>query len=261
MAKLATAAAFCLVLLVGALYSLEARMTTAAPDPIAAYFQQGLSSRGAEGIGGMPIEGFTAELLMQSFPQLKAQDFDGVETFEGINHYVDGKLRFERTASPDAISTAERTVSAPGYATLLKHVAERLGLPARTEADVDAILAVVAPQQKSTTKSAKAGSATLEARIGQSVSALDVTITPKAVIEDSRCPADVQCIWAGRVRITVTLTSGLGTSDQEFTLGQTITTEAETVTLVEVTPAMKSNTDITPAQYRFIFEVKKRSDS
>ena len=39
------------------------------------------------------------------------------------------------------------------------------------------------------------------ARIGQAVYVDGPIIKPIAVIEDSRCPAEVQCVWPGRVRI------------------------------------------------------------
>ncbi|HVU75331.1 MAG TPA: hypothetical protein VHD38_00625 [Candidatus Paceibacterota bacterium] len=113
-------------------------------------------------------------------------------------------------------------------------------------------------QANADTGSTSVGAQTLVLAIGQSGTALGVTLTPKTVLEDSRCPSGVQCIWAGRVRLNVTISSGLGTSDQEFTVGQTVTTEAETITLASVTPARAAGTEIGSAQYRFTFEVKKR---
>jgi hypothetical protein len=95
-------------------------------------------------------------------------------------------------------------------------------------------------------------------KIDQSVSGLDVKITPLQVLEDSRCPHDVQCIQAGTVRVRVQLTSGLGTSMQTFTLNQPITTEAETITLVSVDPQKESTVTITPKDYRFVFKIAKR---
>ena len=99
----------------------------------------------------------------------------------------------------------------------------------------------------------------LEARLGQTVTALDVAITPLEVLEDSRCPSDVVCIQAGTVRIRARLASGLGEGTQEFKLGQPITTEAEEVTLVEVTPYPRASAPTKPADYLFRFEVAERS--
>jgi hypothetical protein len=102
------------------------------------------------------------------------------------------------------------------------------------------------------------GSVILEARIGQEVSGLDVRIIPLEVLEDSRCPIDVVCIQAGTVRVRARLISGLGEARQEFKIGQPITTEAETVTLTEVSPQPKAGVKIKDSEYVFRFEVTKR---
>lgn len=101
-------------------------------------------------------------------------------------------------------------------------------------------------------------SATVSARIGQAVSALDVALTPEALLEDSRCPVDVQCIQAGTVRMRAELRSGLGTAKQVFILNQPITTEVEIVTLVAVSPEPHSGQTIAAGDYIFTFEIKKR---
>lgn len=102
------------------------------------------------------------------------------------------------------------------------------------------------------------GTAKVEARLGQGVSALGMTVTPLEVVEESRCPQDVQCIQAGTVRVRVRLSSGLGTSGQVIALGGSMTTEAETVKLVDVTPYPSSGTQIAPESYRFTFEIARR---
>ncbi|MDO8741956.1 MAG: hypothetical protein Q7J45_00255 [bacterium] len=99
------------------------------------------------------------------------------------------------------------------------------------------------------------------ARIGQEVHLLDVRITPLKVLEDSRCPIDVQCIQAGTVRIEVRLVSGLGTAQQEFKLGQAVTTEAEEITLTSVTPSPKAGVKIAESDYVFTFKVTKREST
>ncbi|MDO8561716.1 MAG: hypothetical protein Q7S05_02715 [bacterium] len=101
----------------------------------------------------------------------------------------------------------------------------------------------------------------LLARIGQEVSGLGVGITPLAVLEDSRCPIDVQCIQAGTVRLRARLISGLGTATQEFTIGRPITTEGETVTLVDVLPQPRAGVEIKESEYVFRFNVAKREEN
>ena len=102
------------------------------------------------------------------------------------------------------------------------------------------------------------GPVSLEAQIDQKVSGLGVDITPLAVLQDSRCPVDVQCIQAGTVKIRARLVGGLGTAMQEFTIGQPITTETEVVTLTAVSPQPKAGIKIPDSKYVFRFEITKR---
>ncbi len=94
--------------------------------------------------------------------------------------------------------------------------------------------------------------------IGEKLTGLDVTIIPMKVEEDSRCPVGVQCIQAGTVRVTATVVSGLGTSTPLFTMDRAITTEAESIVLIGVTPEPKVGEIISPEDYRFTFRVVKR---
>ncbi len=56
-----------------------------------------------------------------------------------------------------------------------------------------------------------------------------LTVRPIAVIEDSRCPVDVTCVWAGRLRLRANISG----SDAELTLGE----PNGAVVLTAVTPA------------------------
>jgi hypothetical protein len=100
--------------------------------------------------------------------------------------------------------------------------------------------------------------ARITTRIDQGGSALGVTVTPLEVVQDSRCPADVVCIWEGTVRLRARMESGLGAADQIFELGKPITTEAEIVTLIEVMPEPAAGKTIPAKDYVFVFEIKKR---
>lgn len=102
--------------------------------------------------------------------------------------------------------------------------------------------------------------ASVEVRLGETASKLGVSITPHIVLEDSRCPLDVTCIQAGTVRIHAELASALGTGWQTFELGVPITTEAEEVTMVSVSPTPHSERTIEDAEYVFRFEIRKRTD-
>src|SRR5262245_3093654 len=43
-----------------------------------------------------------------------------------------------------------------------------------------------------------------------------LVVRPLAIIEDSRCPSNVQCIWAGRLRVRANVSG----DDVELTLGE-----------------------------------------
>lgn len=101
-------------------------------------------------------------------------------------------------------------------------------------------------------------SVTLETKIDQGASGLDVKVIPLAILEDSRCPLDVQCIQAGTVRIRALLSSGLGEATQIFELGKPITTEAESVELIEVRPYPQEDVQVDAFGYTFVFKVMKR---
>lgn len=98
-----------------------------------------------------------------------------------------------------------------------------------------------------------------DARLGEHVTLGAVRITPLRVIEDSRCPQDVQCIQAGTVSVEVQVEGGLGTSTATMLVNTPITTEAETVTLVEVTPLPEAGTATEDSSYRFTFRVEPRT--
>lgn len=112
-----------------------------------------------------------------------------------------------------------------------------------------------------TTTPVSTTSVLLKADMNQKVTGVGVSLTPLKILEDSRCPSDVQCIQAGTVRVQVRLTSASGTATQEFKLGQAVTTETQIITLTEVLPAKKSTVTLKASDYVFTFEIKKRTST
>lgn len=90
-------------------------------------------------------------------------------------------------------------------------------------------------------------------KIGQSITLGGLTIKPVQVAEDSRCPTDVTCVWAGQVRLTV-LIAGID-EPATLTLGESYEVLGKNVTLVAVTPAPNSKVTIKTGDYRFNFMV------
>ncbi len=61
-----------------------------------------------------------------------------------------------------------------------------------------------------------------EISIGQTTTIENTKIVFNAVIEDSRCPTNVNCIWAGRAKVLVTVTEkGKEAVQKEVILGET----------------------------------------
>ncbi len=102
-----------------------------------------------------------------------------------------------------------------------------------------------------------AKSGAINTTIGQRMTALNVTIAPRDVVDDSRCPTDVQCIWAGTAHVRATVTTPAGTTEQTFELGKGISVGAYTITLTELTPTPQAGETIPDSSYRFSFMVER----
>jgi len=82
------------------------------------------------------------------------------------------------------------------------------------------------------------------------------------LVEDSRCPTDTNCIWAGNAKIKIRVTAN-GRS-QELTLDtngqhQAATAEGYSIKLISLTPAPRSNIRINRNGYVATFEAVKLS--
>ncbi len=210
------------------------------------YFRDRMIALGVADIG-QPIEGFDANLLIMAFPGLLPEDFEGVEALEG-SYKIDedgDEISFVRGENMP-ITSAERMVSEKGYETLLRNVSDRFDISLSSEKEVDELIAKIDTGER------------VEIRINEEGSALGVKITPRELLEDSRCPADVACVWAGTVKIRASLESGLGATTQIFELNKPITTEAEEVKLASVSPFPETGRTIRNSDYVFYFEIKKR---
>jgi hypothetical protein len=92
--------------------------------------------------------------------------------------------------------------------------------------------------------------------IGKSATVRGTTIGVLELVEDSRCPVDVQCIQAGTVRVRVAIDAM--NRDFIFTLGQLQVVGTSAITLVAVNPIEKNSKKVVPlSDYRFTFTVYK----
>lgn len=97
----------------------------------------------------------------------------------------------------------------------------------------------------------------LTANVGQAISAFGITIKPSEIVEDSRCPSDVQCIQAGRLRIKVEMGSALGATSRILEVGQTEIYDDHKITFKRAAPDSKKSTfELKPSDYSFTFLIE-----
>ena len=89
--------------------------------------------------------------------------------------------------------------------------------------------------------------------LGETVMVGGPRVTPLELIEDSRCPQGVQCVWAGRVRINATISTPTMKLTRELTLGEPFAVADGTLTLFEVQPSKRKGAPIASGDYRFGF--------
>lgn len=194
---------------------------------------------------GIAIEGFDSNLLMMAFPGLKASDFQGVETPEGIYEVSGDAVNFVRNASAP-ITSAERMISEKGYGTLLKNISSRIGMPAETEAHADKIIEKINTAER------------VKVKLNESGSALGFKITPTELMEDSRCAIDVTCIQAGTVRVRASIETPTGNGSKIFDLEKPVIVGNWEVALVQVDPVPESTKEISGGDYLFFFRISTR---
>ncbi len=89
--------------------------------------------------------------------------------------------------------------------------------------------------------------------IGQSAWLGDAIVTPLALVEDSRCPADAQCVQAGKLTVSTRITSTHWQQTVPLTLGEPYRVMSRNFVLVSATPTKNAGQEIPPGAYRFAF--------
>jgi hypothetical protein len=91
------------------------------------------------------------------------------------------------------------------------------------------------------------------AGIGQVAYTNGLRMRPVAVVEDSRCPVDVQCVWAGRLVVRSEVIGGSWHETRDLELGKPQQIADGALTLVSTVPQKKAGAVIDPRSYRFTF--------
>ena len=91
-------------------------------------------------------------------------------------------------------------------------------------------------------------------RLGQTVIVDGPKIRVTRILEDSRCPMNARCIWAGRVKIQALWIRPSGNQPFEVVLGEPTQLADGKITLTSARPDRRTDKKIKPSDYRFSFE-------
>ena len=92
-----------------------------------------------------------------------------------------------------------------------------------------------------------------DARLGHVVDLGEAVAQPVKVVEDSRCPEDVDCVQPGRVRVRVTYLNPKWAEDTELELvvGEPHRVKGGVIRIEAVRPTRRLNQRIEMGEYRF----------
>lgn len=89
--------------------------------------------------------------------------------------------------------------------------------------------------------------------LGESIEVdYDIFVVPEAVIEDSRCPVNVDCIWAGRLVLRVQMQFPLRDLPMTIEFGETRSVGSGSLTFYAASPE-RTTDPIPPQNYHFSF--------
>jgi len=92
------------------------------------------------------------------------------------------------------------------------------------------------------------------ATVGQSTRVGALVVTPQRVIEDSRCPINARCIWAGRLVLKTRIDGAGWRETVDLTLGQPYATHGTGLALVSGEPGKMAGATPSPPASLFGFE-------
>lgn len=88
-------------------------------------------------------------------------------------------------------------------------------------------------------------------RLGETTRAGPVIVRADEVLEDSRCPMNARCIWAGRVVLAATVREDGQAQQRKLVLGEPALVSAGAIVLDGVEPPTRTDTPIGRGDYRF----------
>ncbi len=94
------------------------------------------------------------------------------------------------------------------------------------------------------------------ATLGQPTRVGALVVTPLRVVEDSRCPFNARCVWAGRVILEARIDGAGWRETTRLELGKDHPTHGHGLALVGVEPGRAVGTPVPPAAY--VFQLAER---
>jgi hypothetical protein len=92
------------------------------------------------------------------------------------------------------------------------------------------------------------------AGLGQVAYTNGLRVRPLEVLEDSRCPALVRCVWEGRLVLRAEVIGGSWHQTRDLELGKPQQIADGTLTLIAAEPRKAAPGQIDPRAYRFTFD-------
>ncbi len=92
------------------------------------------------------------------------------------------------------------------------------------------------------------------AGLGQIAYTNGLKVRPVEVVEDSRCPALVRCVWAGRIVVRSEVIGGSWSRTLDLELGKPQQVADGALTLVAAEPQKATPGEIDPRAYHFTFD-------
>lgn len=91
------------------------------------------------------------------------------------------------------------------------------------------------------------------AGLGETASVGGIRVRPLRVVEDSRCPINARCIWAGRIILLAEVSGGPRRTTYSLTLGEPIDHGGGRLALVAAEPGRIAGRTAEAGEYRFTF--------
>ena len=95
------------------------------------------------------------------------------------------------------------------------------------------------------------------ARLGEVAAVNGVRVRPLSIVEDSRCPINALCVWAGRIVVRTEVRASGRRQILNLELGEPQPITGGTLTLSAVEPSKIAEAETTPRAYRFTFRFER----